>query len=465
MVALRRVPSDPIPLIETRRHCQSVTLRRVPMTQVMGSPTGGRGQPQANARQESDVDRSIPLVLDGNTTEAQELNDVASDAPSATVLELFAGAGGLGIGLHRAGFELLDVIESDEACCRTLRSNSRHFGWKNTLDLESRDVRNIDFSVYAGRATLLSAGAPCQPFSRGGSRRGRYDDRNMLPQVVRAVSECRPQAFVIENVRGLLFPGSLSYLESIMARLRNPTVIDPSTTGSEDLYHLRAPKPSSRDAYRVEQRILDAADFGLAQHRPRLFIVGVAQGASEFHWPVGEYSRASLVEDLRDGHYWNEHPGLAKSVITRARAQLPKQPLRRRGKRWRTLRDVTTSLGPPASTEAEAAFPWHVYVPGARLYGKHTGSRVDWVAKTVKAGVHGSPGGEHILLTSPHRFRYLTVRECAELQGFPRDYVLPALRTPAMRQLGNAVPVAVAEAIGLKLHECLRASEKSAATV
>jgi len=394
-------------------------------------------------------------MLDTYRPQAVPRHCARADIPSATAIELFAGAGGLATGLHQAGFELLDIIESDEACCQTLRANARHFGWKDERDLQSRDVRDVGFATYSGRVTLLSAGAPCQPFSRGGSRRGRHDDRDMLPEVVRAIAECRPRAFVIENVRGLLFHDSINYFESIMARLRNPTAEDPSTPGSEDFYHLRAPKPSRHDTYHVERRVLDAADFGLAQHRPRLFIVGVAQDASEFHWPVGTFSRASLIEDLRSDAYWDEHPGLPKAVIARARAHLPKQPLRRSGERWRTLRDITAVLGPPARTETDATFPWHVYVPGARLYGKHTGSRIDWVAKTVKAGVHGSPGGEHILLTSPRRFRYLTVRECAELQGFPRDYVLPDKRTPAMRQLGNAVPVAVAKALGMQIRACL----------
>lgn len=394
-------------------------------------------------------------MLDSYSPEEATSRDPHIDAPSATVVELFAGAGGLATGLHQAGFEILDIIESDESCCRTLRANARHFGWKDQLDLQPHDVRRVDFSAYAGQVTLLSAGAPCQPFSRGGNRRGRHDDRDMFPEVVRAIAECQPRAFVIENVRGLLFHDSINYLESIMARLRNPTASDPSTPGSEDVYHLRAPKPSRHDAYRVERCVMDAADFGLAQHRPRLFIVGLAQGESEFRWPVGNHSRASLIEDLRGDAYWEDHPGLPKAVIARARARLPKQSLRRRGERWRTLRDITATLGPPATTEALAAFSWHVHVPGARLYGRHTGSRIDWVAKTVKAGVHGSPGGEHILVTSPCRFRYLTVRECAELQGFPLDYVLPEKRTPAMRQLGNAVPVAVAKALGLQIRACL----------
>jgi len=94
-------------------------------------------------------------------------------------------------------------------------------------------------------------------------------------------------------------------------------------------------------------------------------------------------------------------------------------------------------------------------VPDARLYPKHTGSKLDWPAKTVKAGVHGCPGGEHIVVFDDGSHRYFTVRECGLLQGFPRKYAFPVLRTPAMRQIGNAVPVPVAAAVGAQLVKVL----------
>ncbi len=378
-----------------------------------------------------------------------------------TALELFAGAGGMAIGVHRAGFEIVDLVEMNEACCQTLRANADHMGWKDARDIEARDVQAIDFGEYRGRVTLLTAGAPCQPFSNGGRRKGRHDDRDMLPEVVRAVAQCRPRAFVIENVRGLLFRSSADYLKSIVARLRNPTVKDPSALGSEDLYHYAAPAPGEDDDYRVEHRLFNAADCGLGQSRPRLFIVGIARDEEPFIWPTATHSRASLIEDLRGDRYWIDHPDAPKAARTRSRAGLPKVELKRGGERWRTLRDVIADLGPPAKSLAAADDPAHVFVLGARLYGKHTGSRIDWVGKTVKAGVHGSPGGEHIVVTTEKRFRYLTVRECAELQGFPRDYALPEKRTPAMRQLGNAVPVNVAETINTSVRECLELTDRA----
>ena len=419
---------------------------------------GRRGSLEATAA----IGGSVPLerpagalrftrVTTFPTSAAQ--GDAEASRPTMTTLELFAGAGGMAVGAHRAGFEIVDLVEINEACCETLRANADHMGWKNAADIDARDARGVDFTQYEGKISVLTAGAPCQPFSNGGRRKGRHDHRDMLPEVVRAVAESRPRAFVIENVRGLLFESSVGYLRSIMLRLRNPAGID--SLRGKDVCELGMPEPAEDDAYRVDYRLLNAADFGLAQSRPRLFIVGVAQDEGEFQWPTGQYSRESLVEDLRGAAYWSDHPEAPWAARRRARTLLPDKELAHIGERWRTLRDVMVQLGPPARSAADADDAAHLFVPGARLYGKHTGSRIDWVGKTVKAGVHGSPGGEHIVVTSEKRFRYLTVRECAELQGFPRDYTLPEKRTPAMRQLGNAVAVNVAEAINRAVRTCL----------
>lgn len=89
----------------------------------------------------------------------------------------------------------------------------------------------------------------------------------------------------------------------------------------------------------------------------------------------------------------------------------------------------------------------HIFIPGARTYPGHTGSPLDEPAKTLKAGVHGVPGGENMLVLYTGQVRYFTVREAARLQTFPDDYFFPHCWTQTMRQLGNAVPVALAEVI------------------
>src|SRR5882762_4637074 len=117
-------------------------------------------------------------------------------------LELFAGAGGLGLGLYSAGFRPVGVIERDSDCCDTLRENmSRRSksmkGWK----LVEGDVRDISFGIFEDKLELVSGGPPCQPFSLGGKHRAYDDARDMFPQAVRAVRETRPMAFIFENVR------------------------------------------------------------------------------------------------------------------------------------------------------------------------------------------------------------------------------------------------------------------------
>ncbi len=368
--------------------------------------------------------------------------------PKPRAVELFAGAGGLALGLHRAGFRTALAVDWDERAYETLKANKRKYtrGW----DLKREDVRKLDYATLElGDVDIVSAGAPCQPFSIGGRLRGEGDPRNMFPEVVRAVRELRPRAFLFENVRGLLFPRARPYFDYILAQLSNPSR---TRRADEDwLAHKAALDriPEALHEYRVEWRLLNAADFGLPQNRPRLVVVGVhVEEAGTFSWPDASHSKGALVNALLGESYWDEHD-VPDGICEDARIGLREcddDGLAR----WATLRDVTARLGAPL-LGGEDGDPSHRFIPGARLYKKHAGSRLDWPAKTVKAGVHGCPGGEHIVLLDDGSHRYLTLRECAALQGFPDDYVLDEVRTPALRQLGNAVPVALAEAIGRSL--------------
>lgn len=181
-----------------------------------------------------------------------------------TVVELFAGAGGLALGLSRAGFKCWDMLEWSDACCETLRANSHILRWDCAEEIKAKDVQEIDFREYRG-ADVVAAGAPCQPFSQGGDLRGRYDERNMFPQVIRALAEIQPRAFLIENVRGLLFARAESYFKSVQARLRNPSSEAPDHELT-DVYHRTAPAAGPDDEYVVSYTLLNAADFGLAQN-------------------------------------------------------------------------------------------------------------------------------------------------------------------------------------------------------
>lgn len=388
-----------------------------------------------------------------------------SVSPAATALptslELFAGAGGLALGLQRAGFQARLMVENDPRAVSTLRANgTRDVTARAKWPVEQADVRTLRYHEFRG-VDLVSAGPPCQPFSIGGLRKGRHDDRDLIPEAIRAVRESKPKAFVIENVRGLTFPVVRLYLDYCVAQLRNPSIL---LADEDEPRHSRelARIPDGEHEYRVDWRLLNAADYGLPQQRVRLVIVGVRSDLPEWSWPQPTHSRARLVAALDGDAYWEAHNvdrasrAGARQAVRGAKAALHRTT-ESGAERWQTVRDAFSLLGSPRSDHPDAQ---HRVVDGARLYRKHSGSPLDWPAKTVKAGVHGTPGGEHIVVLDDRSHRYLTVRECAILQGFPESYVLPALRSVALRQLGNAVPVGLAEALGRSLMRVVTRSKE-----
>ena len=405
-------------------------------------------------------DRSVPqMAYPSSRNGSVEAQKQSVRCDQLETVELFAGAGGLALGLNRAGFRSRLLVDFDPNSCATLRANSLRLG-AAASDVQCADVRQLDYSGYEG-VDLLSAGAPCQPFSQGGRLRGEDDDRNMFPEAIRAIRDIRPRAFLLENVRGLLFPRVRPYFEFLLAELRTPS--ESLCTGDDwetQKASLEAIPDESRE-YDVHWKLFNAADFGLGQTRPRLVIVGIRRGEGSWTWPEPIYGRKALLRELHSDRYWDAHE-VSQHVRRRVRRRLPPCPDPigyGHGRRWRTLRDVLRQVGSPARSARKTRDPAHVYVGGARLYAKHTGSHLDWPAKTVKAGVNGSPGGEHIVVRDSGYFRYLTVRECARLQGFPKRYELPELRGRAMRQLGNAVPVPLAQAMGSRIAEVLCGSD------
>ena len=118
-------------------------------------------------------------------------------------VELCVGAGGLALGISRAGFSAVTVIDVDKQACETLRKNKdRSTEYVCDWNIIEADIGNVDFSDYS-EVEVLSGGPPCQPFSQGGKRAGRSDQRDMFPHFVRALRECSPKSFIVENVKGL----------------------------------------------------------------------------------------------------------------------------------------------------------------------------------------------------------------------------------------------------------------------
>lgn len=388
-------------------------------------------------------------------------------------IELFAGAGGLGLGAAEAGFVPSRVVEWDSYCVETIRENQkRGFEAVSDWSVKHCDVRAVSFKDLAGDVALVSGGPPCQPFSLGGKHRAFRDHRDMWSEAVRAVSETQPKAFIFENVKGLTRETFATYLSYIQLQLQYPSLRREDEEAWDD--HLsrleRHHTSGSGPEYRLVMRLKNAANYGVPQRRERVFFVGFrADLGIEWSFPEETHSLDALIwQQVVTGEYW-ERCGVAKRqrVVNprfEARARvlersfggvpehIPKLP-------WRTVREALADLPDPELDPKRAAMLLnHRFQGGARSYPGHTGSPLDEPAKTLKAGVHGVPGGENMLLRPDGSVRYFTVRESAELQTFPREYKFHGSWTETMRQLGNAVPVKLASVVATDVARHLEAA-------
>jgi DNA (cytosine-5)-methyltransferase 1 len=386
---------------------------------------------------------------------------VSTPRKTFTSVELFAGAGGLALGCEQAGFRSVATLERDRWACDTVRENkAAGHPLVHDWNVHEGDVRDFDWSTITQSVDLVAGGPPCQPFSSGGRGRAAEDPRDMFPATAKIIATLQPQAFIIENVRGLTRTTFADYYEYIQLRLALPTF--EARDGEPWLAHLlRLREAFPRRGryglnYAVVPTVVNAADYGVPQQRHRVFFVGF-RGDLDVRWtfPVPTHSKAALLSaQWVTGDYWEEHE------VPRARR--PERPTR--GivtstanltlARWRTVRDALDGLPAPTQRPSEAIRN-HVLQPGARAYHGHTGSPLDLPAKALKAGGHGVPGGENMLREVDGTVRYFTVRESARLQTFPDDYELHGSWGEAMRQLGNAVPVQLARVVAESVHQAL----------
>ena len=269
-------------------------------------------------------------------------------------IEICAGMGGMSLGLQ-AEFQHVLMVERDAECVDTLTRN----GFKNVLHAP---VESVDFHKYSG-VDLVTGGVPCQAFSLAGRNLGKDDPRNLWPEAIRCVRECIPTHFLFENSANMCGPSHLPYLKSIIAEFESM-------------------------GFTVTTHKVDAADYGVPQHRKRLLLVG-----------------------------------------TRGAAFTPPSPTR-----YISVRQALQSLGPPNNTND------HTIHPGARVYKGHTPSQLDSPSKCITAGVNGPGGGNATIQLDDGTVRYYTIREVARLQTFPDSFHLPSTRSTAIKQLGNACP-------------------------
>ena len=401
--------------------------------------------------------RPLPVNFDGS--EQGKVLQPCHGEPNVDI-NLCSGVGGLALGLARAGFRSFDFFDKDQSACATLRHNIAG-GWSLvTGRVFEGDLSLTEWLTGAESVRLLAAGIPCQPFSMGGARRGHDDDRNLFPALVKAIRTLKPHAVLIENVRGLERGSHKPYLAYLLRQLRFP---DLTPRGGETWtdHDKRLARHelcgSALASYRVVWKVLNSADFGVAQIRHRLFIVATSPGLPAYEFPEPTHSKESLIWEQSTGDYW-EHRNLsvqthAARIQSSRNGQLAMRP-------WVTVRDAISDL-PQAHPQESGATSNHWEIPGARIYPGHTGSSLDWPSKTIKAGTHGVPGGENTVVCDNGVARYYTLREMARVQAFPDEHYFVGSRSKVIRQIGNAVPPALAAAVAAPLGKVLCSSDFS----
>jgi DNA (cytosine-5)-methyltransferase 1 len=350
-----------------------------------------------------------------------------------TAVELFAGCGGLLLGSEYAGFKHVAAAEWNHDSCETLRCNqSSGYGFLDGTRILEGDVRDIDWSFIEQDIDLLAGGPPCQPFSLGGLARAALDDRDMFPAFTNVLATLKPRAFIVENVKGLTRQAFADYYNYILFRLQHPLVqAHDGESWRDHLIRLERTHTNGFDdslRYVVTPTVVDAADYGVPQHRHRVFIVGFRSDVNA-SWAFPKKTHAKTPD---------------KALGTRP---------------WLTAGEAIYDL-PKPYLDSNKRRKWpkgHVLQPGAKPYPGHTGSVMDEPAKAIKAGVHGVPGGENMFNLKNGEYRYMTVREAARIQCFPDHYEICGSWSEAMRQIGNAVPVElgriVASSVAIALRE------------
>lgn len=299
---------------------------------------------------------------------------------SLTSLEMCAGAGGQALGLERAGFEHEALVEIEPPACATLRLN------RPSWNVIEGDLRQFDGRSYEG-IDLLAGGVPCPPFSKAGLQLGADDERDLFPEAIRLVDECRPKAVMLENVRGLM--------DAVFTDYRN-----------------KVEKQLKKLGYVPGWRLLNACDFGVSQLRPRVVFVGVKKEfAGKFVWPEPNITSVvtvgELLHDLMKENKW------------------------RGADKWRLQ---ANSIAP-------------TLVGGSKKHGGPdlgpTRSKQAWATLGVDGNGLWDEAPPKDFVGMPR----LTPRMTARIQGFPDDWEFFGRKTAAYRQIGNAFPPAVAEAV------------------
>lgn len=344
-----------------------------------------------------------------------------------TVLELFAGVGGLSLGFHNAGFKIVGAVEIDPINITTYRHNFPEVPvfQKDVTEINAESLLN-HFGRSIHNVDVLVGGPPCQGFSLIG-RRDENDPRNVLfTEMARLIGEVRPRYFVVDNVSGLLH----GYGRQILNRFIKITMG----------YGYRVVTP----------QVLQASHFNVPQRRKRVFILGYRDAMASPQYPVYENTSCTTVWDaIGDLPNVDDFLELLTSDVYIG-------PLGPANKYVEQLRDRAgeglTGCGRTRHT-VETVRRFQATTPGAiEPISRFLRLRPDGLSNTIRAGTDKS-NGSHTAPRPIHPFhpRCITVREAARLQSFPDWFQFHPTKWHALRQIGNAVPPLLAEAVAMKI--------------
>lgn len=348
------------------------------------------------------------LFADFFKTETEEtVSNFVEPDNDYRVLELFAGAGGLAIGLEKAGLKCVALNEIDKHACETLRINRPH--WK----VLEGDIKNYDFSEYHNQIDVITGGFPCQAFSYAGKRLGFEDARGTLfYEFARVVKEVNPPICIGENVKGLLSHDNGKTLQGMISIL------------DEIGYNV------------VPVEVLKAINYKVPQKRERLILVGIRKDISvKYEYPKPYKKIYNLKEALKKGELFDTD--VPQSV----------------GAKYPESKKNVLDLVPPKGYWRDLPIEIQKEFMGASFYlgGGKTGMarRIGWDEPCLTLTC--SPAQKQTERCHPDETRPFTVREYARIQTFPDDWKFAGPMAQQYKQIGNAVPVNLGREVGYSI--------------
>ena len=360
----------------------------------------------------------------GNLIEYTALNEYADNRD---VISLFSGAMGLDIGLEKAGLNVVIGQDFDESCVKTMQANGHNVLGGDIREIDPRKLLELT-ELSVGEPFLICGGPPCQPFSTAGKRLGINDPRGSLfMDFIRMIDYIRPRFFVMENVKGIMSAPlkhvPLSERDENDPDQRLGTVLDVILSEFDKL------------GYKTVYGVLDAVNYGVPQFRERFVLIGSRDNEGIFlpiptHFQMHqdkEYQWKTVRDAIADLEFDKGECATLSEERLKFLKMVPE------GGNWR---DLPKDIIPIAMGGA--------YKSGGGKVGFYRRLSYDQPSPTVVT----SPVQKATMMCHPTQDRPLSIKEYARIQQFPDDWIFTGTTAAKYRQIGNAVPVGLAEAIG-----------------